>query len=142
MIFSATLPDKIQKIDVKGLTETWHGTSLPFFFKIYHAPQKRLRPGSAKPVRVYLFDNARKDKAYGYANCFPLLRTTWCSIIVHCAAHEPKRIRADQLYSKLVYMVGAELWILRTEALDNSDFVIGVDKDEQILDVGTLSDDD
>ena len=64
--------------------------------------------------------------------------------------HEPKRIkndqgkriRDDQLYSQLVYMVGAELMIMSSEALDNSEFVIGVDKNKQILDVGEMSDDD
>jgi len=149
MIFSATLPEKSQRFE-EGLTETWHGTSLPWFFRIYHDPYRQLHPGSAVPVGVYLFDNAHKEKAYGYASWFPLLRTIWCRIVVHCAAHEPKRIkndqgkriRHDQLYSQLVYMVGAELMIKRSEALDNSEFVIGVDKNKQILDVGEMSDDD
>ena len=46
------------------------------------------------------------------------------------------------MYSQLVYMVGAELMIMRSEALDNSEFVIGVDKNKRILDVGEMSDDD
>ena len=46
------------------------------------------------------------------------------------------------MYSQLVYMVGAELMIIRSEALDNSDFVIGVDENTQILEVGGMSDDD
>ena len=149
MIFSATLPEKSQRFE-EGFTETWHGTSLPWFFRIYHDPYRQLHPGSAKPVGVYLFNNAHKNKAYGYASWFPLLRTIWCRIVVHCAAHEPKRIkndqgkriRHDQLYSQLVYMVGAELMIIRSEALDNSDFVIGVDENTQILEVGGMSDDD
>ena len=32
-----------------------------------------------------------------------------------------------------VYMIGAELVILRTEALENSDHVIGVDDDNRIF---------
>ena len=144
VVFSVTLPDKTKWIDEEGFTETWHGTTLPFFFRIYHAPQKQLKPGPARPIGVYLFDNAHKDKAFGYAYCFPLLRTTWCRIIVQCAAHEPRvpEKRKDQLYSQLVYMVGVEIEVLRTEALVNAEWVIGVDDDGQILEVGPMSDDD
>ena len=50
-------------------------------------------------------------------------------LVVRCAALHPQRLRGDQLLPQDVYMFGAEIMILRTEALHRSDHVIGdVDK--------------
>jgi hypothetical protein len=133
MIFSAMVPGECRRLGSEGVRESWHGTSLPFFFRIYHGPQKQLLPGDSNPPGVYVFDNSCKGKAYGYASYFPLLRSTWCQTVIHCAAHRPRRIRGDQWLSQEVYMIGVELVVLRTEALLNSDQVIGVDDENKIL---------
>ena len=129
----------------EGFVEMWHGTTLPVFHRIYHDPHKQLHPGSScKPTGVYLFSSAHKSKAFGYAPCFPVIEDTWCRTVIRCAAFQPtkvrdphtrKKIRLDQSIAQEVYMSGAEVMVLHTRAIDNTDHVVGIDDDGMILNV-------
>ena len=133
---AATLTDRPLEIDFDSLTEMWHGTTLPFFFRIFHSDHKQLFPGCSKPTGIYLWELARKEKAWGYASAFPLLKGVWIRTIVQVAAHGAKKIRVDQMIAQTAYMTGAEIRIQTSKTIYNSDWVVGIDAENNIFDIG------